>query len=578
MPAALPDLQRTSLPTPEPTQPGANGHAAHVNELSDDSTAGRPRTPLRSSSDIAQVTRELRTRTGASASAQTSPNGMPRSPGHPILSAEEPASLADAVARSPAKHAGVMRQISASALKDDWKSREQDGARAARSFVPPAPIDESPPQTWAEYLQSELNPGPSYPTADVVFGQTERDRVYNAIIFVPYQLERLLWFGLLLCFDSFLAIFTLLPIRFCKALYSLLQRRRRGDTSVRLQGDQLFDILCVLIYTATVFFLRFLNAGAIYFWMKDLTQEFLKLHVIYTAVEIFDKIFCSFGVDTLEALSGTCTQYLSGSQHRGRLRHLVGDTLVALTVVMLHGAVIMCQGMAFSVAMNSKRNNALVALLIAANFIEIKGTVFKRYDPTKLFQLTCQDVVERFHLLLTLMFVLAEEMDNSGNWYPNRDLLWQCGHIFAAEVVIDVIKHAVVGKFNQIRPGVYREFMNDLCEKVKDSQSHNVHKAVQFEPFAPAALFLRIVLTCVALKGESLSFTWSQGLLRLALCLLGWVALCALRTLLGFSLKRMAFLYVQYYEAWYTKGGRAGGHRAVRNVGGRGSAASSKLE
>ena len=28
------------------------------------------------------------------------------------------------------------------------------------------------------------------------------------------------------------------------------------------------------------------------------------------------------------------------------------------------------------------------------------GTVFKRFDSTKLFALTCQDVVERFHLML----------------------------------------------------------------------------------------------------------------------------------------------------------------------------------
>ncbi len=30
----------------------------------------------------------------------------------------------------------------------------------------------------------------------------------------------------------------------------------------------------------------------------------------------------------------------------------------------------------------------------------------------------------------------------------------------------DVTKHAVLGKFNEIRPGVYREFMKDVCEKV----------------------------------------------------------------------------------------------------------------
>jgi len=32
------------------------------------------------------------------------------------------------------------------------------------------------------------------------------------------------------------------------------------------------------------------------------------------------------------------------------------------------------------------------------------------------------------------------------------------------------------------------------------SQSHNVHKAVAFEPLAPAALFLRILITFVVIK------------------------------------------------------------------------------
>lgn len=31
----------------------------------------------------------------------------------------------------------------------------------------------------------------------------------------------------------------------------------------------------------------------------------------------------------------------------------------------------------------------------------------------------------------------------------------------------DVTKHAVLGKINEIRPGVYREYMRDVCEKVR---------------------------------------------------------------------------------------------------------------
>ena len=66
------------------------------------------------------------------------------------------------------------------------------------------------------------------------------------------------------------------------------QQRQKGTS--RLKGDQLFDMICVGIFMVTVLFLRHLNAGAIYFWIKDLIQEFLKLQVIYTAVELFDKV------------------------------------------------------------------------------------------------------------------------------------------------------------------------------------------------------------------------------------------------------------------------------------------------
>ena len=47
----------------------------------------------------------------------------------------------------------------------------------------------------------------------------------------------------------------------------------------------------------------------------------------------------------------------------------------------------------------------------------------------------------------------------AGRWVPNAELLRRCAYVFTAEMVIDVIKHAVLGKFNEIRPGVYREFM-----------------------------------------------------------------------------------------------------------------------
>ena len=72
-------------------------------------------------------------------------------------------------------------------------------------------------------------------------------------------------------------------------------------------------------------------------------------------------------------------------------------------------------------------------------------------------------MAERFHLALALAFVVVEEMDNAGSSRFNRALLQRCAGIFAAEVAIDVTKHAVVTKFSDVRPGVYRTFLHVRC-------------------------------------------------------------------------------------------------------------------
>lgn len=61
--------------------------------------------------------------------------------------------------------------------------------------------------------------------------------------------------------------------------------------------------------------------------------------------------------------------------------------------------------------------------------------------------------------------------------------------------------------------------MQDICDKVLSSHSHNIHKVICFEPFAPAALFMRIVLTMVA-SNKFLSVSYSALLVRGALCIM----------------------------------------------------------
>ena len=48
-------------------------------------------------------------------------------------------------------------------------------------------------------------------------------RRYNFLLGVPYQLERVIQFGTLLCVDSFLAVLTVMPCRVLIALLTLLK-------------------------------------------------------------------------------------------------------------------------------------------------------------------------------------------------------------------------------------------------------------------------------------------------------------------------------------------------------------------
>ena len=574
-------------------------------------------------------------------------------------------------------------------------------AAAAAAAAPPrsarnsggstsTPTRARPISSFRSYLHGELHPTPSLPTADVAWGQTERQRVYNALLAVPAHLERLLLLGGLVCADAWLAVLTLLPLRLGMALvrglrWLLFTRGGRGrgkkgsgkkknkkaaeaevdddegteeeeaKTSTSNPGALLYDLLCFLIFLAAALTCCAVPVGALYFWMKDMTQEFLKLHVIYTAVDILDKIACSFSVDALDALAGTCaliaaapttswrrrgaeeknaSSSFSSSSAAASLRmprstnagsshssapspasrlslvpHLLADSLVAGAIVTAHAFVLLAHGVALSVAMHSKRGSTLLALTFASNFVEIKSAVFKRYDGRKLYTLACQDCVERFHLLTALAFVLVEaaaagkggggsaaepaagaaSSSSSFSFWSRPDtlLLTRCGHVFAAEVAIDVIKHAVLSKFNEVRPGMYREFARDVASAAADERprghSHALYRRLLFDPLAPAALVIRMLVTAARARrrqaiaaavaaanaaggAEALSEVVSSSVSAASLSLLSvflsaltlastvaaWLALwvCALgiKVALGFGLRVGCAAYLKHYD------------------------------
>ncbi|KAF5842436.1 eukaryotic membrane protein family-domain-containing protein [Dunaliella salina] len=355
---------------------------------------------------------------------------------------------------------------------------------------------------------------------------------YNFLMYVPYQLERLIQFGTLLCLDSFLGIMTIMPYRAAVALLTvgrgILARwsGSRGSAAVcaeavapgsnsrrsKIGGSQLYDIVCMLILLGSSAILRAIRPGFIYYWLKDITSEFLKMSVLSSAFEIADK-------------SSSCTRCM-----------------------LLHAVILMCQGLVLAVALNSKRNG-LLALLIANNFVEIKGAVFKRWDVPRIWGLVCMDIVERLHLFAILIFVVIEDMESSSTWSPSSNILRESIKILGSEVIIDILKHAMLGKFNDVRPGLYREYMKDLCDKAVSAQSHTLHKLMGFHHLAPGCLVLRTLTTLFWINLE----TWdiSEVSLRVCAAFAIWLGLALVKPCVGWGLKIVAHRYVVYYTKRY---------------------------
>lgn len=71
-------------------------------------------------------------------------------------------------------------------------------------------------------------------------------------------------------------------------------------------------------------------------------------------------------------------------------------------------------------------------------FVELKGAVFKKFDKNNLFQLSCADVRERFHLTVLLLAVTLQTMKEYA-WRMDRlaVLLPDCVMFLLAEVAVD---------------------------------------------------------------------------------------------------------------------------------------------
>ncbi|KAF9299966.1 hypothetical protein BGZ74_008447 [Mortierella antarctica] len=313
-----------------------------------------------------------------------------------------------------------------------------------------------------DYLKEELTAADFETTQEL-----KRERVAN-FLSVPIAFEKMLVFGYFVCLDSFLYNFTILPARFVLATIALFRR---------LKSSQKCDLIKVTLVVVACTILQSVDASRTYHFIRG--QNAMKLYAIFNCLEIFDRLCCSFGQDILDSLFSKSTL---GSNPPTASRHARPLTFVVLAVlyILAHTMVLFFQMVTLNVAVNSY-SNALLTLLISNQFVEIKGSVFKKFEKENLFQLSCSDIVERFQLSVFVTIItirnlveLSAAPPSPFSVYPQSfvplfssmtamaRLLTPCFLVLGCETLVDWLKHAFITKFNQIRPSVYGRFVDIL--------------------------------------------------------------------------------------------------------------------
>ncbi|CAH2050309.1 unnamed protein product [Thlaspi arvense] len=168
--------------------------------------------------------------------------------------------------------------------------------------------------------------------------------------------------------------------------------------------------------------------------------------------------------------------------------------------------------------------------------------------------------VERFHISAFLIFVLAQNMrEAEGPWF--HSFLSNAFLVFVCEMMIDIIKHSFIAKFNDIKPIAFSEFLEDLCNQTLNIETENGRKNLTFVPLAPACVmggFPTKILTTGSIHiqsnssfDSSICCSSSYGPLPwrlfwiLLLSMMTFVMLASLKVMVGIGLKK--------YAKWYIK-------------------------
>lgn len=342
-----------------------------------------------------------------------------------------------------------------------------------------------------------------------------REKVYT-FMKIPREVEKFMSYGFFQCTDAFLFLFTFLPLRYILALWALITRpflqlfcHNKTYSKRILLPSEIIDVIKGTIILICCFILSYIDTAMMYHLIKS--QSVIKLYIFFNMLEVGDRLFSVFGQDIIDALFWTATETKGRKrEHFGVLPHF----LMAIIYVLMHTCLVLLQATTLNVAINSS-NKALLTIMMSNNFVELKSAVFKKFDKNNLFQLSCSDVRERFHLIILLLVVVVQTMKEY-SWKEERFwvLLPDCIMVLLAEITVDSLKHAFVTRFNEIPATIYSEYTLSLAyDLAQTKQKHAfaehsdlVARRMGFIPLPLAVLATRIITQSVKISNYGSAF------------------------------------------------------------------------
>ncbi|GAU92119.1 hypothetical protein RvY_04242 [Ramazzottius varieornatus] len=389
----------------------------------------------------------------------------------------------------------------------------------------------------------------------------EKSRRIQTFLSVPREVEKVMSLGTLQCADAFLYVFTILPVRLLIAFYQInllllrlfvrftvgrFRSHTRQTVVPTFPTTSACEIIKGTIILAGVWLFTFVDLSVMYHFLRG--QAVVKLYIMFNMLEVADRLCSSFGQDILESLFWTASPATPPNEKRMTRLGILPQIIITLLYVLVHSLVVLIQITTLNIAMNSQ-NRALLVILLSNNFVEIKGSVFKKFEKKNLYQISCSDVRERFQFVILLLMVIIRNMTELGWKMDNFVACLPDGAlIIASEVVVDWTKHAFITKFNEIPMGVYQDYTYSLAYDFATTQldtnaftdqSDAVVRRMGFVPIPLAIIVIRIVY-------QSFRFDdWRDWLLFG----LGYVSLMATKMLINVHLLRWCYNLIMEHRA-----------------------------